>query len=84
MLASMWIRPIQEDEAEGEVAALYASVTRSWGGVDNIVKAHGRHPAALRALLTFYQGVMHGDGPLGLTRREMIAVTVSALSDCGY
>jgi alkylhydroperoxidase family enzyme len=80
----MWIHPVDEHEAEGDVAALYAGVTRSWGGVDNIVKAHGHHPEALRALLTFYHGVMHGKGPLGLTRREMIAVTVSALSDCGY
>ena len=80
----MWIRPVHESEARGEVAELYAGVTRSWGGVDNIVKAHGRSPAALKALLTFYHGVMHGRGPLSLTRKEMIAVTVSALVDCGY
>ena len=35
----MWIRTVDESEAEGELARLYRSVTRSWGGVDHIVKA---------------------------------------------
>ena len=80
----MWIKSISEDEATGVVATIYKGTMRSWGGVDNIIKAHSLNPAALRALMTFYNGVMHGDCDLTLAQREMIAVTVSVLNRCKY
>ena len=80
----MWIKHVREDEATGIVKKLYAGTQRSWGGVDNIIKAHSLNTAALRALMTFYNGVMHGDCDLSLAQREMIAVTVSVLNDCEY
>ena len=80
----MWVEHVSEDRAEGLVAKVYRSIRRSWGGVDNIIKAHSLQPQALRALMTFYNGVMHGEGELSLRRREMIAVTVSAINECHY
>jgi alkylhydroperoxidase family enzyme len=80
----MWIKHVNEDEATGLVAKIYKGTMRSWGGVDNIIKAHSLNPAALRALMVFYQGLMHGDCDLSLARREMIAVTVSVLNKCDY
>ena len=80
----MWVEHVSEDRAQGLIAKIYNGIRRSWGGVDNIVKAHSLKPQALRALMTFYNGVMHGDGELSLKQREMIAVTVSALNDCHY
>ena len=80
----MWIEFVSEDQAQGFVARVYRSIRRSWGGVDNVIKAHSLHPEALRALMTFYNGVMHGEGELSLRRREMIAVTVSAINGCHY
>ena len=80
----MWIDFVSEDRAQGYVARVYRTIRRSWGGVDNVIKAHSLHPEALRALMTFYNGVMHGDGELSLRRREMIAVTVSAINGCHY
>ncbi len=80
----MWIEHVSEDRAEGFVARIYRGIRRSWGGVDNVIKVHSLHPEALRALMIFYQGVMHGDGELSLQQREMIAVTVSAINDCHY
>ena len=79
-----WIKTIHEDEATGYIAKAYKATSRSWGGVDNIVKAHSLNPTALRALMTFYTGVMHGDCDLTLAQREMIAVTVSVLNECEY
>lgn len=79
-----WIKTIDEDEATGVVAKYYRSNTRSWGGVDHIIKAHSLNTAALRALMTFYNGLMHGDCDLTLAQREMIAVTVSVLNECEY
>lgn len=80
----MWIKPIHEDEATGTVARIYNGTKRSWGGVDNIIKAHSLNTAALRALMTFYTGLMHGDCDLTLRQREMIAVTVSVINECHY
>ncbi len=79
-----WIKTISEDEAAGIVAKYYNGSKRSWGGVDNIIKAHSLNSAALRALMTFYNGLMHGDCDLTLAQREMIAVTVSVLNGCHY
>lgn len=80
----MWIEYVSEDEAAGIVAKIYKGVRRSWGGVDNIIKVHSLNSAALRALMTFYNGLMHGDCDLTLAQREMIAVTVSVLNKCHY
>ena len=79
-----WIRTVNEGEATGTVAKYYNSSKRSWGGVDNIIKSVSLNPNALRALMTFYNGVMHGDGDLTLGQREMIAVTVSVINECHY
>lgn len=80
----MWIRYISEDEAKGIVGKIYKGSANSHGIVDNIIKAHSLNVAALRSLMTFYNGLMHGDCDLELRQREMIAVTVSALNHCKY
>ncbi len=80
----MWIKHVPESEADGYVAGVYRAVDRRGGEIDNIIKAHTLNPAALRAMRTFYSGVMHGDCSISLRRREMIAVTVSAINQCHY
>lgn len=79
-----WVQTVDDDDATGVVKKYYDGNRRAWGGVDNIIKAHSLSPAALRSLMTFYNGVMHGDGPLSMAQREMIAVTVSRLNRCHY
>jgi len=79
-----WIKTINEDEATGYVAKAYQSTMRSWGGVDNIVKSASLSSAGLRSMMTFYQGVMHGNCDITLAQREMIAVTVSVINECHY
>jgi alkylhydroperoxidase family enzyme len=79
-----WIKTINEDEATGPLAKIYDGTKRSWGGVDHIIKAHSLNMAALRSVMLFYKGLMHGDCDLSLAQREMIAVTVSVLNECEY
>ena len=79
-----WIKTISEDEATGPVGQIYKGTMRSWGGVDNIIKAHSLNTNALRAVMSFYKGVMHGDCDITLAQREMIAVTTSVLNECHY
>ncbi len=80
----MWIEQVKEEDATGYVAKVYREVDRRGGEIDGIVKAHSLNPNALRAMMTFYNAVMHGDCAISLRRREMIAVTVSAINDCHY
>ena len=72
------------DGAAGDMAELDATLRELGGTLDNILKVHSLNPNALRALMSFYKGVMHGDCAISLRRREMIAVTVSAVNDCFY
>lgn len=76
-----WVRIIDPERADGELAELYAGLP---GEPDGIVQAHSLVPRALAALLTFYKGVMHGPLDLTMTERETIAVTVSHVNDCYY
>jgi alkylhydroperoxidase family enzyme len=80
----MWIKHVKEPEATGYVSRVYRSTSRRGGEIDNIIQAHSLNPNALRALMSFYNGVMHGDCAISLRRREMIAVTVSRINDCHY
>jgi alkylhydroperoxidase family enzyme len=75
---------IDEDKADGELKALYGRLTEPWGGVDNILKIHSLNPASLRGHFEFYKTLMRGRSPLDRTRREMIAVVVSAANRCHY
>ena len=79
-----WIRMIDEDEADGELRDLYGRLTEPWGGVDNILKIHSLNPGSLRGHFEFYKTLMRGRSPLSRTRREMIAVVVSAANRCHY
>jgi alkylhydroperoxidase family enzyme len=79
-----WIRVIDEQEAEGELAHLYDDLADRSGQVDNILKCHSLHPAGLAAHNDLYRAVMAGTATLRKIDREMIAVTVSRLNDCHY
>ena len=51
---------------------------------DNIIQIHALHPAVMRAHLSLYRALMHGDQPLSRREREMLAVRVSGLNHCPY
>ena len=51
---------------------------------DNIIRIHGVNRPVLRAHLSLYRAIMHGDSPLSRAQREMIAVMVSARNQCHY
>lgn len=79
-----WIRTIDEDDAEGPLARLYARMVEPWGGVDNIMKIHSLNPPSLAAHFEIYKTLMRGRSPLSRVQREMIAVVVSAANRCHY
>ena len=79
-----WIPMIQEDEATGKLADLYAKLTEPWGGVDNIMKIHSLNVPSLVGHFELYKTLMRGRSDLTRVQREMIAVVVSALNHCKY
>ena len=81
--AMTWIRTIPENEAQGELAELYAAAGHG-GNVDHILKVHSLHPAGMRAHFGLYRAVMQGTDGLPRVEREMIALTVSAVNGCHY
>lgn len=80
-----WIQMIDEEHAEGELAALYErTADPRYGRVDHIMQVHSLHPAGLRAHDELYRAVMRGTATLPKVDREMIALVVSAINECHY
>lgn len=78
-----WIRWIDENDAEGELADIYAPhLARR--GVDHILKIHSLNPPSLRHHHELYAHLMRGPSGLSEAEREMIAVAVSAANQCHY
>lgn len=80
-----WIRTIPEDEAEGDLAALYDELRDPASGrVDNVLAIHSLHPRGMRAHWDLYRAAMRGTKALRKVEREMIAVVVSRRNGCHY
>ncbi|KAA3641610.1 MAG: peroxidase [Armatimonadetes bacterium] len=80
-----WIDTPREDEWEGALAELYASVVdREHNRVDNIMQIHALNPQAMAAHQGLYASAMAGTKSLRKVDREMIALVVSSANDCHY
>ena len=80
-----WIRVIDEDEAEGELAEIYDKERMpQTGQVDNILKIHSLHPQTLRDHVQLYTTIMFGKNGLTRPEREMLGAVVSAVNRCHY
>ncbi len=79
-----WIRTIPEDEATGELKALYDRLAARMGRVGNIVKACSIRPDVLVEQQAFTGSVTFGGSPLGRRKEELIATMISGLLKCRY
>jgi alkylhydroperoxidase family enzyme len=80
-----WINIVPEEEADGELKALYQQEFDSEKqGTDNILAVHSLNPPTLRAHADLYHTVMHAKSPLSRSEREMVAVVVSTINQCHY
>ncbi len=80
------IRWVEEKEATGDAAAVYAEYMRSRGRdfVPDILKCFSLRPDFLREVIAFSEGVHFSDGHLDRRTKEMIATFVSGLNRCPY
>ena len=79
-----YVTQVDIDDAEGELAELYARLVEIAGTLPNIVKVAGLTPAAANAAQTLYQAVLYADTELSMTEKELVAVVVSVLNGCVY
>lgn len=79
-----WIKVISIDEASGLLRRQYEAALNRAGRIWNIVSIMSQNPRVLRASMSFYSALMHGDSPLSRGQREMLAVVVSATNGCRY
>ncbi|MFZ9774960.1 MAG: carboxymuconolactone decarboxylase family protein [Candidatus Nanopelagicaceae bacterium] len=80
-----WIETIEPESADGELAAIYASLKKTHGGVDQVMKVHSLRPATMSSHLSLYQSVLHHpDNEVPRWLREAIGVLVSSINSCHY
>lgn len=79
------IRWVEEDEAEGELAAIYEQrrAMNAQGMVPHILKTMSLRPDFLKAIMAA-SDLHFSDGALSRAQHEMIASYVSALNRCHY
>jgi alkylhydroperoxidase family enzyme len=75
---------VEEADADGRIAELYARQRAKSGRVADIVKTFSGHPDALAGMLALSEVHFGPDSALTRAQREMIATHVSALLRCRY
>jgi uncharacterized peroxidase-related enzyme len=78
------IRVIEQDEAEGRLAEIYAELVGSRGKLAEVHKIQSLNPESIPAHMDLYMKVMFSRSPLSRPEREMMAVVVSAANRCAY
>jgi len=79
-----WIKITGEQEAQGELQAVYKSVKNARGSVSNVMRVQSLDPESIRLHLDLYLHLMFGKSTLTRLEREMIAVAVSQSNQCSY
>lgn len=75
---------VDEEDATGAIAELYAAARSEDGYVADILKTFSGHPKALEGMLAFSAVHFAPGGALTRAQREIIATHVSALLGCHY
>ncbi len=79
-----WIDVIDEQEATGDLAEVYAALAGKRGKVANIMKVHSLNPRAMQTHMELYMAIMFGSSGLKRETRELIAVVISSANGCDY
>lgn len=82
-----WIRWIEADSAEGDLAELYSiwhSANPERDDLPGILKCFSWRPDFLRQVMDFSQTIQFSDGHLDRSTKELLATFVSALNQCPY
>ena len=80
----LYIKLIDEDEADGLLQEEYEAAIERAGKVFNILKAMSLRPGVLRASIALYREIMFGESGLSRRERELLATATSAEQSCHY
>jgi alkylhydroperoxidase family enzyme len=83
-LAMARVKTIAPTVAEGELADVYARVSKTRGQIANILQVQSLNPQALGTHLDLYRAIVFAPSPLSRAEREAVAVAVSATNGCEY
>jgi uncharacterized peroxidase-related enzyme len=79
-----YIQLVDEAQASGKLAEIYAAARKRAGRVYNILKIQSQNAGALQAMLDLYVATVKADSPLSRAQREMLAVVTSRANHCHY
>ncbi len=79
----MRIKPIEKEDADDEVTAIYKDIEAAFGMVPNLFKTYAHFPALLKVNWEKTNILLTG-GDLPRELKEQIAVVVSAANSCNY
>ena len=79
-----FIDVIEPNEATGILKEIYSDLQKSRGKLAMVHKIQSLNPESITAHMDLYMTVMFGKSPLKRSRREMMAVVVSAANNCDY
>ena len=80
----VWIKTIDEENAEGALKELYTELTKKRGKVSNILKTHSLLPETMKTHLDLYLSIMFNTSQLNRQEKELIAIIVSLSNRCKY
>ena len=75
--------PLTKEEAPAELHRIYDKIQQEIGKIPNIFGVVARFPAALRALIPFYDAVM-SKGKIEARYKELAYLKTSSINDCRY
>lgn len=80
-----WIDTVDEADATGELAEMYARERDpKTKQVDHILRVHSLHPRTLDDHARMYHTIMHAESGVTRIEREILAVVVSTINACHY
>ena len=79
-----WVQMIAEDEAEGQLRAVYQELLGEGRrrAVPDFLRLHSLVPRAIIPLAQLHRAIAYGPGELSRVQRELIATVVSAINGC--
>ncbi len=78
------VSSISYEDSSGVARREYDAAIRRAGRIWNIVSIQSQLPEVMRDSLRLYSSIMHGESPLSVAQREMVATVVSEVNDCHY
>jgi alkylhydroperoxidase family enzyme len=76
-------KPLTKEQAPAELHKIYDAVQADIGKMPNLFGVIARFPAALKALIPFYDAVM-SKGNIEAKYKELAYLKTSSINDCRY